>query len=166
MNRSIALVAIVPMTLLGCGGSDDAGVSVSDAWARATVAGTTVGAVYFDLVVSGDDTLVSVSVPADVAAGAELHEVVPTEVSGASASGEYGAMNSDEMDMGAVQMRELTDGLPLTGGDRVSFEPGGAHVMLPGLVAPLESGDEFDMTFEFRSAPAVTVTVDVAEDAP
>ena len=77
--------------------------------------------------------------------------------------------DTDEVDTGAGQMttmRELSDGLALSGGETVSFEPGGYHVMLPELTGPLEVGDEFELTLEFANAGAVTVTVEVAETAP
>ncbi len=157
MAKSIVLVVSL-VVLSACGGGDDTGASVSDVWARATVPGASVGAVYFDLEVSNDDTLIGVAVPPEVAGQAEIHVSAPAE-----ASGEM----SDEMgDMGAMQMQVMPDGLPLTGGTTVSFEPGGYHVMLPDLVEPLTIGDVFELTLDFATADDVTVTVEIAETAP
>lgn len=150
------------VVLSACGSGDD-DITVAGAWARASAPAQTTGAVYFDLTVSDDDTLVGASVPASVATRAEVHEVVMVD----------GDMEmSDDMDMdmdmgdGQMRMQELPDGLALTGGETVSFEPGSYHVMLPELVDPLEVGEEFDLTLQFENADDVTVTVEVAETAP
>jgi copper(I)-binding protein len=41
------------------------------------------------------------------------------------------------------------------------MRPGGTHVMLEGLRAPLRSGDDFDLVLKFRNSKdqAVKVTV-------
>ena len=69
-------------------------------------------------------------------------------------------------EMGEMMMRELADGLALPGGETVSLEPGGYHVMLLDLVDPLEIGETFDVTLDFADADSLTVTVTVAETAP
>ncbi len=69
-------------------------------------------------------------------------------------------------DMGEMTMQELVDGLALSAGQMVKFEPGGYHVMLIDLVDPLEVGDEIGLTLEFETAGSVEVTVEVAESAP
>ena len=51
-------------------------MTVSDAWARSSPSGVTMGAAYFDITSVDDDLLVAVSVSSDVAARAEIHEVV------------------------------------------------------------------------------------------
>jgi len=71
-----------------------------------------------------------------------------------------------DMDTGEMRMQEMEDGLALVGGETVAFEPGSYHVMLPGLVEPLEAGDEFDLTLDFAIADDVTFTVQVSDDAP
>jgi copper(I)-binding protein len=71
-----------------------------------------------------------------------------------------------DMDMGAIVMQQLTDGLELTAGETVTFEPGSYHVMLLDLVEPLEVGDEVEVTLEFAEADPYTTTVEVAESAP
>ena len=189
MQRLAHFLLIGAVVLGACGSGDD--VTVADAWARASAPTQTLGAVYFDLTVAEDDTLVGASVPPSVAARAEIHEVVTVDDSGndtdsTSGSHDPDTMDPDTMDMdtmdmdtmdmeatdpdddgaGMTTMRELSDGLALGGGETVSFEPGSYHVMLPGLVEPLEVGDEFELTLEFASADAVTVNVEVAESSP
>lgn len=196
MKRMLTLLPLAALALAACG-SDDS-VSIDDAWARATADGQTRGAIYFDLTVDDDDTLVAADVPASVAGEAQVHEVVPAETTDMSEmDDEMGdgmdessdMAGSDDMDdaddmgeemgeeMGddmsdmdgmeaAMVMQELTDGLVLTGGETVTFEPGGYHVMLLDLVGPLEVGDEVELTLEFAEAGSTTLTVEVAESAP
>jgi periplasmic copper chaperone A len=169
MNR-LAVLAAAGLALGACGSADD--VNIANAWSRANVPGQTSGAVYFDVTVETDDTLVGASVPATIAARAEVHEVV-------AADGEM----SDDMEMsegshdmgmdtdtgtgtGEVLMREVPDGLALTGGQTISFEPGSYHVMLADLVEPLAVGDEFELTLRFAEADDVIVDIEVAESAP
>jgi copper(I)-binding protein len=182
--KRITSMLVAAAALVACGSNDD--VSITNAWARASAPTQGQGAVYFDLTVAADDTLVGASVPATVAAGAEIHEVVMID-SAAMDDTSTDAMDdmstdtmddmstdttemsegSDDMsDMGTMQMRELTAGLPLVADETVSFEPGSYHVMLPGLVEPLQVGDEFDLTLQFANADDVTVTVEVADSAP
>ena len=68
----------------------------------------------------------------------------------------------DDMDMGNMTMVEV-DSIELPAGDTVVFEPGGYHVMLLGLVEPLEVGDTFELTLTFASGAEETVTVEVRE---
>ena len=177
----LTLGAIV---LAGCGSSDDS-VSIENAWARTSAAGQTTGAIYFDLTVDEADTLLGASVPASIAADAQIHEVVMADMatgdmdsgdmdSGDMDSGDMGDMDSGDMesddsgsmDMGAMTMQELTDGLPLAAGETVAFEPGSYHVMLLDLAEPLEVGDTIELTLDFAEADDVTLTVEVAESAP
>jgi copper(I)-binding protein len=43
----------------------------------------------------------------------------------------------------------------------VTLAPGGYHLMLMGLKAPLRAGDTFPLTLQFEHAPPLTVTVAV-----
>jgi copper(I)-binding protein len=178
--RSVGSVLLAAVVLVACGSDGD--VSVTNAWARASAPTQTQGAAYFDLKVAEDDTLVGASVPASVASDAQIHEVVMVEAAAMDDSmdemsadsmdsmemseGSSDMSGDDESDTGTMRMQELTDGLALEADELVSFEPGSYHVMLLGLVEPLEIGDEFDLTLEFANADDVTVTVEVAESAP
>ncbi|MDW3215831.1 MAG: copper chaperone PCu(A)C [Ilumatobacteraceae bacterium] len=187
MKRSVSVLLTAAIALTACGSDDD--VTVAGAWARASAPTQTSGAVYFDLTVADDDALIGASVPASVASRAEIHEVVMVDGS-MDTSEDAHDMSGDDMDDtemsegsddmsdtsdmddmgdmegGQMSMRELPDGLALTAGETVSFEPGSYHVMLPELADPLEVGDEFDLTLDFRNADDVTITVQVAETAP
>ncbi len=183
MKRIGSLLLTAAVALSACGSGDD-DVTVANAWARASAPSQTTGAIYFDLTVADDDALVGASVPSSVATRAEIHEVVMVDDGMVETSEDVSGddMGDDEMDdmemsegsddmsgtdtSGQMRMQELPDGLALTGGEMVSFEPGSYHVMLPELVEPLEIGDEFELTLDFAEADDVTITIQVAETAP
>ncbi len=115
------------------------GVTVEDAWARASAGAATTGAAYVMLMAGArPDALVGASTP--VAASAEVHESVSRN--------------------GVMTMRAVPS-LPLPAGKMITFTPGGYHVMLMGLTKPLVAGDSFPLTLTFQNAPPVTVTVKV-----
>lgn len=183
MKRALIPLIVAALALSACGSDDDAdttassdstagapaeSVTIERAWARTTAAGQANGAAYFTLTSAVDDTLLGASVPASVAADAQVHEVVPADMSGDSMGGtsgdDMGGMSGDGM--GAMTMRELTDGLPLTAGETVTLEPGGYHIMLMELAEPLVAGDEFELTLEFATAGSITIDVPIADSAP
>jgi len=115
-------------------------VAVTGAWSRATPPGAEVGAVYLTLDSPAGDRLVSASSP--VAARAQVHEM--------------------RMDGAVMQMRELTDGLPLPAHHAVVLSPGGLHIMLVGLKAPLKQGGTVPLHLVFQSAPPLDLMVPIA----
>jgi copper(I)-binding protein len=101
-----------------------------DAWARETVAGQSGTAAYATITNrgSGDDQLLGVSAAPPIAAS--LHE---TSTQG-----------------GVSSMRPLENGLDIPAGSTVALKPGGAHVMISGLTAPLREGDDLKLTLRFE----------------
>jgi len=63
-----------------------------------------------------------------------------------------------------MRMREM-QGLELPAGKTVMLAPGGLHLMLTGLKAPLKLGDKLALKLRFEKAGEVEVTVNV-EDKP
>lgn len=119
---------------------DPAGVTASAGWSRATPAGGTVGAAYLELRndAAAADELVSVETP--VAGRVEIHDI--------------------HTENGVMQMHKL-DTLPLPTGETIKLAPGGLHIMLLDLKAPLAQGSSYPLTLKFKSAASVTVKVDV-----
>jgi copper(I)-binding protein len=115
-------------------------LSVSNAWARATPPGSTVGGSFFTIVNRGQqpDTLVAVSSP--VAARVELHRTT--------------------VENGMSRMRPAGQ-IVITAGQTVKAGPGGLHVMLLGLKNPLVAGTQVPLVLTFQQAGAITVQVDV-----
>jgi len=134
--------ALLPAALLliAAGDASTITITVTHPWARPSAGASTTGAAYLTLTDSGAaDKLTAVSTP--VAGTADVHETIN--------------------DKGTMKMRPVEGGLPLTPGKPVTLSPGGYHVMLMGLKAPLKAGDTFPMTLTFEHAPPQTVTVTV-----
>jgi copper(I)-binding protein len=113
---------------------------VNQAWARATPGGAKTAALYMTLVNKGaaEDRLVSVSTP--VAGKAEVH----------STTTENGVMH-----MGPVAALGVKPGTPTV------LKPGGYHVMLTDLKAPLVAGQTFTVSLTFEKAGTVEATATV-----
>lgn len=65
-------------------------------------------------------------------------------------------------DMGAMTMREVAS-IEVPAGGEVVLEPGGYHLMLIGLAAPLVAGDTVDIALELEVAGTRTVTAEVRD---
>jgi copper(I)-binding protein len=119
---------------------------VDAAWARATAPGAANGAAYFTLTGGDvDDRL--------LAAGAAVSERVELHTH---------ALHDGMMRMTAVHAVEVPAAA------RVEFRPGGYHVMLLGLRAPLVAGSRFPLRLTFARGGVVDVEVEVraADVAP
>jgi copper(I)-binding protein len=151
-----------------------AAVTATDGWARNSPMAQTMGAAYMKLTGGAtDDSLVAATVPSDIAASVELHEVVMAggdsdmgDMSGDSDMGdmsgdsEMGDM-SDDSDMGGMMRMQEVPSIAVPAGATVMLEPGGYHLMLIGLAAPLTAGQTFDVTLEFSSGEKLVVPVEV-----
>lgn len=62
-----------------------------------------------------------------------------------------------EMDNGVMKMRPVEGGIDLPAGKTIHLSPGGYHVMLIGLNAPLTANSIFEITLVFRNAGVKTV---------
>jgi hypothetical protein len=51
-------------------------------------------------------------------------------------------------------------------GEPAVLQPGGLHMMMLDLKAPLKDGESFPLTLTFEKAGKVTVSVDVRRNAP
>jgi len=109
-------------------------------WARATAALARNGAVYLSLANHGEiaDRLLGAETP--VARKARLHGHL--------------------IEGGIVKMRPV-EAVEVAPGGPVVLEPGGFHIMLMGLKAPLEAGAAFPLTLRFEKAGAVAIEVRV-----
>ena len=150
--------------------SDEDGLTIADPWARTSPEDTTYGAVYLSLTSADGDALVGASVPADIAGTVEIHETVVADDASSDTTMAMGGESSDTTEttmagMGQMTMRPI-DSLELPAGETVTLEPGGYHIMLIDLVAPLETGQEIEVTLTFESAGERTITVPVQDDAP
>lgn len=129
-------LALLCLGVAACQDAAAPSVEVSDAVCRPTPNGRDLTGCYMTLTATTDDRLISVSTPA--AAMAEIHEM--------STEG------------GIMTMGEMAGGLPLPAGQAVSLQPGGNHLMLIQVTAPLADGDTVDLTLTFDQAESVIVT--------
>jgi copper(I)-binding protein len=115
------------------------GVTVHEAWARASPGAATTGAAYVTLVGADQpDGLVGASTP--IAGTAEVHETTN--------------------DNGVMKMRPVAV-VPIPPHQTVTFSPGGYHIMLMGLKHKLVAGESFPLTLTFTHAASLTVDVQV-----
>lgn len=114
-------------------------LSISHAWARATVPGMQAGGGF--LVISNHgvaDRLVAAQ--ASVSAATELHTM---------------KIENDMMKMQKV------DAIDVPAGETTELKPGGHHIMFINLKAPLKEGDRVELKLRFEKAGAVTLDMPV-----
>jgi copper(I)-binding protein len=162
----LPVLAVITLGAVACGG-DDESITITDPWARTSPAMVTMGAAYMQIAASAGDTLIGVSVPSSIAERAEIHEMAPV----AATDDSMDMSSDDSMDMDSMDMESMDEvmvmqqimSLELPAGETVELKPGGYHVMLIGLAAPLEIGETFDLTLDFENAEDQVVTVEVRE---
>lgn len=103
---------------------------VAEAWARETPPGKSMTAAYGRLQNSGDKALVVTGVSAEVAAHSSLHET--------------------RIERDRTTMRPVSH-LAIAPGEEVELAPGGMHVMLMKLDAPLVEGESIDICFKLEN---------------
>jgi periplasmic copper chaperone A len=62
-----------------------------------------------------------------------------------------------------IDMRPLTNGVPLPAGQTMTLKPRGYHLLLRGVKTPLATGSALPITLTFEKAGAVAVTFAVEE---
>ncbi len=105
---------------------------------RATVGSIPSSAGYLTIRNNGTDDDWLVAATSDLARKTELHSMT--------------------MDNGVMRMRQVEGGIPVPAGGTVTLAPGGYHIMLIGLKAPLHAGQAYDVTLDFRHAGPMTIT--------
>lgn len=114
-------------------------VQVQGAWARASVPGQKATGAFMTLTAPAGATLVGVSSPA--AGVAEVHEM--------------------KMEGDVMKMRALPS-LALPAGQAVELKPGGYHVMLLDLKAPLAKDSQVPLTLKLRDAKGAESQLDIS----
>jgi len=136
LPRLAALVALA--STLAAAPLAVAQVTVSDPWVRGVVPGQMATGAFMRLTAAADATLVDAASPA--ARIVEIHEM--------------------KMEGGVMKMSAI-DRLPLPAGKAVDLKPGGYHVMLMDLVAPLKEGDTVPITLTVADKAGKTQKVEV-----
>lgn len=164
LHRTLLSAAFLVVVVGACGDDSSAGLRVTDVWSRASATSQLTGVVYFDLTAGNSgDALLAARVSSDIAGSAEIHETVAVDTSTTMAGHDMGGSTMVGHDMGGAMTMQPVSAVHLSSGERVSFEPGGYHVMLMGLVSPLEIGQTFQVTLVFEHAGEIVVTAEVRE---
>jgi len=109
-------------------------VSVADGWVRATVPGQKATGAFMKITAKDSAKLVSAASPS--AGVVEIHEM--------------------KMEKDVMKMAPLANGLDLPAGKTVELKPGGYHVMLMDLKAPLAADSTVPVTLTFKDAKGNT----------
>lgn len=139
MTRSLMISAM--LLLAACGQEGAPEIELERAWARPTV-GAAPGAVYVTIDNKGSSPDRLTGAFTDHAAMAMVHQ--------------------NEVIDGVARMR-MAGEINIPAGDRVEMVPGGTHVMLEGLRAPLKTGDSFSLVLRFKESGDQTVKVAVVD---
>lgn len=67
-------------------------------------------------------------------------------------------LHTMEITNGVMKMRQIDGGIDIPAGATIQLAPGGFHVMLIGLKAPLTVDENYDVTLVFETAGKVKVT--------
>lgn len=139
-ERRLGALALAALACFAGAAAADPGLNVAHGWARATPPGVNVGAGYFDIEGgAGADRLLRAH--SARARSVEFHE--------------------SRLEAGIARMRELA-AVPVASRARVSFAPGGLHLMLVGLQSPLLAGERVPVTLEFERAGLRELVLEVA----
>jgi copper(I)-binding protein len=115
-------------------------ILLTELWSRATPSGAKVAAGFFTVENTGSDAdrLVDIKTPVGKA---EIHETATVN--------------------GVSTMRPLEGGLAIAPGQKVTLAPGGMHVMITELNAPLKQGEMLPLTLRFEKAGEIDATLHI-----
>lgn len=131
------LAALFAALLLGASLPAAAQVTVTDAWARATIGNQKTAYAFLTVTSAKDAKLVGITSPA--AKFIEVHEM--------------------KMEGNVMKMRAM-EHLPLPAGKPVSLDPSGYHIMLLNTAKPLKEGDTVPLTLTIADADGKTQKVE------
>jgi periplasmic copper chaperone A len=116
-------------------------LEIGQPWARATPPSAPAGGGFLKITNTGatPDRLISASSP--VAELVQVHEM--------------------KMDGNVMRMREVEKGLEIPAGGSVTLAPGGLHLMMMGLKAPLAKDTRVPLTLVFEKAGRIEVELAV-----
>lgn len=169
LSRRAALLGALALPLAACsaGGSDDAGsddggatgssasdgavdtvdtadLSLADAWVKSAESG--MSAVFGTLTNASSSAVTLVGAASSAAGMVQLHET-----------------NADGS--GGMSMKEKEGGFAIPAGGELRLEPGGDHIMLMDLTAPLLAGDAVEVTLQFAGGAELPITATVKDFA-
>ena len=142
MFRAPFLIVLSAVTSVGALAGD---LNILDGWARETPPGKRMTAAYGRLVNAGDGPIVVTGISTKVAAHSSLHET--------------------RIERDRSIMRPVAH-LSVAPGAEVELNPGGMHIMLMKLNAPLVEGELIDICFKLENNADSCSAVPVAKRNP
>ena len=143
ISLSAALLAAALVSNLAAAADYTLGdLAIHKPWARASIGQAQAGAAYVTVMNKGSLPDRLIAVEGAVANRVELHNHM---------------MEGGVMKMRPVKAIEVAPGEPAV------LKPGGLHIMLMGLKAPLVKGESFPLTLVFERAGRVEIEVSVGE---
>ena len=145
MKTAVGRIAFILLAFVTCVttiSADDASskITVSHAWARATVPSAKNGAVFLTITAPPSLSDKLIAVRSSAAEEAQLHRHI--------------------MENGIARMASIA-AIELAQGKAVKLDPQGLHVMLVGLKKPLQEGDRIALTLVFEKSGDMPVEVPV-----
>lgn len=131
----------LPIKSTAQGVSDDALISVENAWARASIGTSRPGGAYLTVRNEGSDPISLIGLRAEISGMASVHET---------------RTNSD-----GVSSMVPADDIVIPAGGMIALEPGGYHAMLMQLQSPLVEGETFPLTLLFSDGTELEITVPI-----
>jgi copper(I)-binding protein len=126
----------------GTASAETAGtITVENVWSRTVPDGSEVAVGYLTIRNDGDESDRLVSASAPFAGETEMHQTTMTD--------------------GVMQMRPVSEGVPVPAKSTVTLEPGSYHLMFMRLTGPIKEGDTLPLKLTFERAGSVDVTVQV-----
>ncbi|MGK2286332.1 copper chaperone PCu(A)C [Pedomonas sp. V897] len=116
-------------------------ISIKHPWSRETAPRAKTGAGYLTIVNGGGEADRLIGGTSPVAERLEVHSVTMID--------------------NIMRMRHQENGVEIPAGGTLELKPGGYHIMLIGLKAPLKAGESVPATLEFAKAGKVDVTFKV-----
>lgn len=115
-------------------------LEIANVWARKTGTRTVSAAVYFEIHNKSAEQEKLTDISTEHAANAMIHR---------------------SFEDNNIMRMEMQDDVTIAAGETLLFAPGGYHVMLTNLTAPLVEGEVFPITMSFEKAGDITVYVEV-----
>lgn len=139
------LASLLSTAALACddGKCPISGLHFEDGWVRAVGPAARTAAVYARIENHSDHEVVLTGVATPVAAQAQFHR--------------------SELVDGVMRMRSLADGISVPPHGTFAWQPGGDHIMLMGLTAPLSAGDAVPLSFTLADGQQWKVTARVGQ---
>ncbi|MGX5914926.1 copper chaperone PCu(A)C [Aliidiomarina sp. Khilg15.8] len=138
--RVIVLSAAVLVNLFCVTALASQSLEIQDLWLRESVPGTENGAAFGVFANRSNEDIVIIGADSDAADRVEIHQHLHQN--------------------GEMRMEEI-EALPIAAGEKVTLQPGGYHIMLFGLKAPLATGNEHVITLYLSNGEQAQMTAKV-----